>query len=48
MRSKGETFLHAKLSAVLQPWEGKSGCLTCSGFHGGFGVVVEAINLDLQ
>lgn len=23
MRSKGETFLHAKLSAVLQPWEGK-------------------------
>lgn len=27
MRSKGKTFFHAKLSAVLQPWEGKSGCL---------------------
>lgn len=27
MRSKGKTFLHAKLSAVLQPWERKSGCL---------------------
>lgn len=47
MRSKGETFLHAKLSAVLQPWEGKSR-LRCGGVHGGSGVVLEAINLDLQ
>lgn len=47
MRSKGETFLHAKLSAVLQPWEGKSG-VRRGGVHGGFGVVLEAIHLDLQ
>lgn len=48
MRSKGETFLNAKLSAVLQPWEGKISCLRSGGVHGGFGVVVEAINLNLQ